>query len=316
DASGLQCTTDSNHTLTLRAGPARFLHQPYWNEAIHFSEDAQRGLDHTADTFSPGVFQATLKKGETISITLAAQPIDKPLSFQKTLTAHSRHTSKSIARIPAEPARNDPIIRILTDALDQFIINSPDGHVLLSGFPWLGQKSSDSLQCIPALLAIGRIDTAKDILIQTAKTERHGLLKDWLNNGSDTYTGIESPLRLALATDQFINVEGNPQFLDQPIDATRTLRQIIQSIFENFTSTTQSPCLDPDTGLLWCPPGSTWMNTTDPQATQWKSIWIDKNGMAAEDLRLADLNGDNKIDIIAAGRATHNLKIYWNQKDK
>ena len=54
----------------------------------------------------------------------------------------------------------------------------------------------------------------------------------------------------------------------------------------------------------------------DPQATQWKSIWIDKNGMAAEDLRLADLNGDGKIDIIAAGRATHNLKIYWNQKDK
>jgi hypothetical protein len=45
----------------------------------------------------------------------------------------------------------------------------------------------------------------------------------------------------------------------------------------------------------------------------WNSYWIDDNTMACEDIRLADLNGDGKIDIIAAGRATHNLKIYWNK---
>jgi len=41
--------------------------------------------------------------------------------------------------------------------------------------------------------------------------------------------------------------------------------------------------------------------------------WIDKNGMAAEDLQVADLDGDGKPEIIAAGRATNNLKIYWNK---
>ncbi|MBK5278316.1 MAG: VCBS repeat-containing protein [Bacteroidia bacterium] len=45
----------------------------------------------------------------------------------------------------------------------------------------------------------------------------------------------------------------------------------------------------------------------------WNSFWIDENGMACEDLQLADLNGDGKKDIIAAGRSTHNLKIYWNR---
>ena len=44
----------------------------------------------------------------------------------------------------------------------------------------------------------------------------------------------------------------------------------------------------------------------------WSTEWIDKNGMACEDLQVADLNGDGKTDIIAAGRSTHNLKIYWN----
>jgi hypothetical protein len=46
---------------------------------------------------------------------------------------------------------------------------------------------------------------------------------------------------------------------------------------------------------------------------KWDEYWIDDNGMACEDLQLADLNGDGKIDIIASGRSTHNLKIYWNK---
>jgi len=35
--------------------------------------------------------------------------------------------------------------------------------------------------------------------------------------------------------------------------------------------------------------------------------------MACEDLKVIDLNGDGKQDIIASGRSTHNLKIYWNK---
>lgn len=46
---------------------------------------------------------------------------------------------------------------------------------------------------------------------------------------------------------------------------------------------------------------------------EWKDYWIDNNGMACEDLQIADLDGDGKQDIIAAGRASHNLKIYWNK---
>ena len=53
-----------------------------------------------------------------------------------------------------------------------------------------------------------------------------------------------------------------------------------------------------------------------PDATgdAWTMHWIDRNGMACEDLRVADLNGDRKPDVIAAGRDTHNLKIYWNRR--
>ena len=47
---------------------------------------------------------------------------------------------------------------------------------------------------------------------------------------------------------------------------------------------------------------------------EWTMYWIDQNGIACEDLQVADINGDGRKDIIAAGRSTHNLKIYWNRK--
>ena len=53
---------------------------------------------------------------------------------------------------------------------------------------------------------------------------------------------------------------------------------------------------------------------TDARGESWKEhALIDDNQMACEDLKLADLNGDGRLDIIAAGRATKNVIIYWNE---
>ena len=52
---------------------------------------------------------------------------------------------------------------------------------------------------------------------------------------------------------------------------------------------------------------------TNRQRSEWKSMLVDDNEMATEDIRIADLNADGKIDIVAAGRASHNLKIYFNE---
>jgi len=50
----------------------------------------------------------------------------------------------------------------------------------------------------------------------------------------------------------------------------------------------------------------------DSTGHEWTSAWIDHGKMACEDLKVADLNGDGVPEIIAAGRATQNVKIYWN----
>ena len=52
----------------------------------------------------------------------------------------------------------------------------------------------------------------------------------------------------------------------------------------------------------------------DPSADGrlWERTLVDPDGVAVEDLAAADLNGDGRTDIVAVGRSSHNVRIYWN----
>jgi hypothetical protein len=54
--------------------------------------------------------------------------------------------------------------------------------------------------------------------------------------------------------------------------------------------------------------------TTKEDGGGWQQHLLDDNTMACEDAMGADLDGDRDVDVVAAGRATKNLKIYWNQR--
>ncbi|MBX9623170.1 MAG: VCBS repeat-containing protein [Gemmataceae bacterium] len=51
----------------------------------------------------------------------------------------------------------------------------------------------------------------------------------------------------------------------------------------------------------------------DRTGTKWNRLLVDEGGVAVEDLTVADLDADGKLDIVAVGRYTRNVKIYWNK---
>lgn len=60
-------------------------------------------------------------------------------------------------------------------------------------------------------------------------------------------------------------------------------------------------------------PGVFVYSAVDEAGTRWIKHTIDNGGIATEDLVVADLDGDGLPDIAAGGRATHNVKLYFNR---
>jgi FG-GAP-like repeat len=54
----------------------------------------------------------------------------------------------------------------------------------------------------------------------------------------------------------------------------------------------------------------------DAKGTKWARHIVEDGGVAVEDLAAADLDNDGRIDIVAVGRQTGNVRIYWNEGTK
>ncbi|HYV27071.1 MAG TPA: VCBS repeat-containing protein, partial [Candidatus Eisenbacteria bacterium] len=63
-------------------------------------------------------------------------------------------------------------------------------------------------------------------------------------------------------------------------------------------------------------PGIRLFTPLDKEGKNWRTTAISAEEVAVEDMKVADLNGDGKPDIIAAGRQTKNLRIYFNEGSK
>ena len=60
-------------------------------------------------------------------------------------------------------------------------------------------------------------------------------------------------------------------------------------------------------------PGIKMFTPMNQDGTQWRETVISGEKIAVEDIKVADLNGDGKIDIVAAARQTKNLVIFFNE---
>lgn len=60
-------------------------------------------------------------------------------------------------------------------------------------------------------------------------------------------------------------------------------------------------------------PGVFVLDASSPDGDSWDRHTIDMGSIATEDAVAADLNGDGRLDIVAGGRSTHNVKLYINR---
>lgn len=60
-------------------------------------------------------------------------------------------------------------------------------------------------------------------------------------------------------------------------------------------------------------PGIKLFTPMNADGSNWRETIVSTSKVAVEDIKVGDLNGDGKIDIVAAARQTKNLKIFFNE---
>ena len=60
---------------------------------------------------------------------------------------------------------------------------------------------------------------------------------------------------------------------------------------------------------------ASWMAAKETALRHPEWRWWEHEDSTREDAMAADLDGDGRPDIIAGGRSTHSVRIYWNRRD-
>ena len=61
-------------------------------------------------------------------------------------------------------------------------------------------------------------------------------------------------------------------------------------------------------------PGIKFFSPLDRGGSKWRENRISADRVAVEDIKAADLDGDGKVDVVAAARQTKNLVIFFNDR--
>lgn len=317
--NGVMFRPGENISVRIVCTHGDYIHQPSLEQDWYYPEDSQNGLDSHGDAFSPGVFTCHLSKGqnETIVFAVGNSKADKLVTSHKAQVSLSSHRKELVKKVPLAVAQKDPIVRMLVWALDQFIVETDSGYQVLSGYPWLPAMTAQSLRSVPGLLAAGRNEVVRDVILRVAASERDGLLEDFPHHTANR-TGIEASLRLFLATWDYINATGDSDIYSSDCGNGRSLGGVLRGIFKALKrGDGKGPSLDDSSGLLYCPAGFTWMNSTGPQATprcgypvEIQPLWMKALWVFCE----MDSSFKGEVSEITSLAMNKFLELFWSNR--
>jgi predicted glycogen debranching enzyme len=256
-ANGFTFTPSPHHGLGIQMDRGQFTTEPTWDYMVHRPMEAQRGLEAHSDLFSPGYFSCRLQGGEDVALTAQVLPAGTHALAEPPVTAYSPQRKMIKKSIPLEAA--------LKSALDRYVVRRGNFRTVIAGFPWFLDWGRDTLIVARGLVAAGRHDVVKAILMQFASFESEGTLPNMIRgDNADNRDTSDAPLWLFTVSADLAEATGETDFLESDCNG-RSLKQILIDIAAAIIrGTPNGVTMDADSGLIYSPSHFTWMDTNYP----------------------------------------------------
>ncbi len=288
-----------------------------WFRNFEYAVEQERGLDFQEDLFNPLVLICDLSRDSRASV-VASTEMRSAESAEELRAGEIERREKILAAAPSD----DPFVRSLALAADQFIVRRGDGHTVIAGYPWFGDWGRDTMITLPGLtLVTGRYDVAKSILLAFAGYVDRGMLPNRFPDAGEApeYNTVDATLWFFEAIRALVARTGDYEFV-----RTRLYDVLADIIRWHERGTRYGIHVDSDGLLMAGEPGVqlTWM---DAKVGDWvvtprigkpveiQALWYNALRVMEEFARKFGRESDGAHYRELADRAQRNFaELFWN----
>jgi predicted glycogen debranching enzyme len=242
----------------LARSSGRYTHSPTWYRNFLYTEERARGLDYLEDLASPGLFEWDLQQGIASLIYFAEGFGDIGREQDDIAEIAEKLRAQELQRRAAFSSS-------LVAAAESYLVKRGSGKTIIAGYPWFGDWGRDTFISLRGLcLATGRLDIAREILMEWAETVSIGMLPNRFpdRDVEPEYNSVDASLWYIIAVFEYLSIsQGKPSLEDDKI--TAKLQQAIDAILSGYSTGTRFRIKVDEDGLLAAgEPGVqlTWMD--------------------------------------------------------
>lgn len=190
------------HPAVASLAGAEYVHGSFWYREFLYVEEQARGHDCVEDLASPGELRFDLSSGDAHWLVGTAAAIDEVQRGSKSARAAAMRLRERERRRRAGFATG------LERAADAYVVRRGEGLSIVAGYPWFTDWGRDTFIALRGLLlATGRFDDARAILVEWAKTVSQGMVPNRFPDGSapPEYNSVDASLWYCVAVGEYLD---------------------------------------------------------------------------------------------------------------
>ena len=181
-----------------------YRHAPDWYRQFFYDAERERGLDAVEDLGSPGEFSWPLAMAGDRAVWQLSAMTDIPSETR------SREDTVALSDVirAGEIKRRAAFASPLERSADAYLVQRGLGRTIVAGYPWFTDWGRDTFIAVRGLcLATGRLDDARDILVEWAGAVSEGMLPNRFpdHGESPEFNSVDASLWYVIAASELLD---------------------------------------------------------------------------------------------------------------